>query len=523
MKTPFVSFSLLLCLFLVACGAEPEPASTATATSTSTVATTTAVSEPTSTPEPEPPTAEPEESTAVPTTEPSPTATATAVSNDPATFNLPASVAATAILTTVQSTASQPANLAPYWGIMPTHHIYQLADYGLSGTFHNPRLIIYSVPEFADINPAAREAYTQLQAILADRPNLAAQETLPFLPIFNAAQVFHAQEAYLTFANGQGIRYITQFDQAFNPINNRTVFYTFQGLTSDGRHYVTAVLPIAHPSLPADGQLSPENFETFAANFDDYLQEIISTLDEADPDSFSPSLTDLDSLLASVQVNLPAPTKRTNDSGQIVLTLARPAPHAQLEIGSEITVSGYVAPGTTEAIELALTSGVNLLTSTMIIPDSTTGNWTASLLVPATVQGRGVLTARSSGQQDSVPVYMYAPFEPQGNDPTAVVVSLLRPMLGSSLTIGMPGFFEGRVQNPLDNNLTIALLGNNCTTFYARQNIALPAGGGQWNGVLFLPAEQMTPDETACAIAYTGTYGEDWREVQLAMPLARGE
>lgn len=536
MKPLYLLFTLLLALGLAGCSPDAQPQSTAEPTAVVSEPnepiaepdppTTEPTAEPTATtqvaePEPEPELEE-EEPTAVPM--PTMTASPTPASSDPATFVLPETVAATAVLTTVQSTADDLLNNLPYWGIYPTHHIYTLDAYSLSDTFHTPQLIIFPMPDFAELNPAAREAYQQLQQILAEQPELATLERLPFLPIFNAAQTFHTQQAYLAFGNGQGIRYLTQFDQALNPITNRTLFYTFQGLTNDGRHYVTAVLPIAHPTLPDavafDASFfAPDSYDQLTADFDDYLQEIVATLEESDPASFTPSLTDLDAFIGSVQINLPAPPKRTNDSGQIILTIDRPVAHAQLAIGTEQTVSGYVAPGSTDEVTLSLLSGTNSLWTTTVTPDSTTGNWSAILPVPAVVQGQGQLVAQMGTQQDSRPVTLYQPFQPEGDDPTAVVIGLLRPIIGSSLTIGMPVFFEGRVQNPIDNSLTIAVLGENCTTFYARQNITLPAGGGQWTGTLFLPAEQIPPDETGCVIAYTGSYGEDWREVQLRMPL----
>ncbi|MCA9982222.1 MAG: hypothetical protein KDD89_15365, partial [Anaerolineales bacterium] len=397
----FLSLLLVALLALVACGGQESPAPVPTAETVTEPtpapeepATTAPEPEPTETTvpasptavvEPEPETeAEPEATTVPPTPQADPNTSDSA----PVSFEIPPSVAASATLTTVQNTADQTNIGQPYWAILPQHLRYNFDGYALSETFHDPRLIVYPAPEFADLNPAARETIGQLQTILADRPDLASEETLPLLPIFNAAQVFHAQAEYLDFGSGQGIRYLTQFDQAINPISNRTIFYTFQGLTNDGRHYVTAVLPIASPNLPDDGQLEQDAFEEFAANFESYIAETVANLNETDPASFTPPLGDLDSMVASVSVNLPAPPKRTNDSGQIVLTISRPTANAQLEIGQEQTINGYVAPGTTGTVEIALVSGVNTLISTTVTPDPTTGDWATSLTIPNIVNGR---------------------------------------------------------------------------------------------------------------------------------------
>ena len=59
---------------------------------------------------------------------------------------------------------------------------------------------------------------------------------LPLLPLINASQVFHAQEEYLDFQNGGGIRYISHYSQDMSPVTNQNIFNTFQGLTRDGEY-----------------------------------------------------------------------------------------------------------------------------------------------------------------------------------------------------------------------------------------------------------------------------------------------
>lgn len=94
---------------------------------------------------------------------------------------------------------------------------------------------------------------TDLQILLQ---NHQAGEYLPFLPLFNAHQVMHTSLQYLDFKNGTGLRYLTWFSQGIMPINNYELIYTNQGLTSDGKYYVAAVLPVTHPNLPSDGKVT---------------------------------------------------------------------------------------------------------------------------------------------------------------------------------------------------------------------------------------------------------------------------
>jgi hypothetical protein len=123
---------------------------------------------------------------------------------------------------------------------------------------------------------------------------------MPFLPLFNASQVMHAQVQYLDIKNGKSVRFLTQFDQAPLPVNNFELIYTFQGLTSDGKYYIAAVLPVTHPELPATEQVSAQQ----AAELNDfpaYLTKTVTWLDQQPSGSFTPDLANLDALIQSIE------------------------------------------------------------------------------------------------------------------------------------------------------------------------------------------------------------------------------
>ena len=81
--------------------------------------------------------------------------------------------------------------------------------------------------------------------------------------------MFLSKPEYLKFENGSGVRYLTMYGQGFAPINNHDLFYSFQGLTADGRYWVSVIMPVNHPSLQAtyDDPL-PADFAQFAENFE---------------------------------------------------------------------------------------------------------------------------------------------------------------------------------------------------------------------------------------------------------------
>lgn len=182
-------------------------------------------------------------------------------------------------------------------GITPEHRGFRFIDYALQDTFHEPVIHIYPVAALEAGNEVGATIVGNLRAFLQQRPTQ--PEDIPFMPIWNAAQIIRTQIAFLDFENGSGVRFLSQYGQAFLPINNRELFYTFQGLTADGEYYVAAVLPISHPELPADGALPPDfDFDDAA----DYFADIEAQLDAQSDDSFMPSLTALDALISSLEV-----------------------------------------------------------------------------------------------------------------------------------------------------------------------------------------------------------------------------
>ena len=204
--------------------------------------------------------------------------------------------------------AVPPSNDAPWWDIAPAYNKYLIQGYPLSNTFHEPAIYVYPVDEYVQMNNDVATLVGQLKTIISSQGQ-PLPENLPFLPTFNAAQVFHSNEQVQKFQNGTGIRFLTQYAQAPYPVNNNSLFYTFQGLTNDGAYYISAILPInaaflspdGNPNtpLPADGvPFDWNNFENIPAHFELVKQKLNAT----DPNAFTPSLTNLDTMIQSVRI-----------------------------------------------------------------------------------------------------------------------------------------------------------------------------------------------------------------------------
>jgi hypothetical protein len=203
-------------------------------------------------------------------------------------------------ITTTTVPAQNPGADAPQWAIFPAYDEFNFVGYPSKNTYHRAHIEVYPVAEFEQMNPAAKDAIEKLKQLLAEMP--ASPSNIPLLPIFNAAQVFRTQVKYLNFQSGQGIRFVTQYDQAYLPINNLEVFYTFQGLTSNGQYYVTAILPVSTASLPDSDQVPQDQIQSFGDNFPQYLNETAQKINALQPSDFTPNLGLLDTLVQSLRL-----------------------------------------------------------------------------------------------------------------------------------------------------------------------------------------------------------------------------
>jgi len=203
----------------------------------------------------------------------------------------------------VAEVAPGPVEGAPSWAAQPAHVQFSFVGYALPTRFPAPRLIVYPVARFEEVNEGAAATVADLRRLLADEP--ASPETISFLPPFSSSQVMRARVAYVSFREGTGVRFLTQYATPDRPINNQEVFYAFQGLTDDGVTAVSAILPISHTLLPEDPTGYEGNLDALAEDFDAYVSDIEQQLDARDASTFTPDLSLLDAMIQSLEVDRP--------------------------------------------------------------------------------------------------------------------------------------------------------------------------------------------------------------------------
>jgi len=184
----------------------------------------------------------------------------------------------------------------------PTHYEFSFNSYAVGNSFHTPLIAVYPVAEYRSISSYASDEIDNLQSALADHPSGGSVSDLPFLPIWNAAQIFSAKVTYFDFQNGSGVRYLTMYGQALYPVDNQNLFYTYQGLTNDGQFYISAILPVTNAILPDDGGTIVDDWLEFENNWDTYMIGALQTLNGQSDNNFNPNLVLLDEMMASFSI-----------------------------------------------------------------------------------------------------------------------------------------------------------------------------------------------------------------------------
>jgi len=184
----------------------------------------------------------------------------------------------------------------------PQYTKVSLVGYPLKGRMMQPVISVFPVQRYIELLPdVVNPDVSALQELIAG--GTPGSNDIPILPLQNARQLFLAQFAVLQFQSGSGVGYVTQYAQAYVPINNHELFFSFQGLTSDGKYWISIIVPISHPSLwEAEGDPNNTIWTTINDNPDAYYSHIAEGLNAQLPRSFVPTIVLLDALIKSITI-----------------------------------------------------------------------------------------------------------------------------------------------------------------------------------------------------------------------------
>jgi hypothetical protein len=149
-----------------------------------------------------------------------------------------------------------------------------------------PAIRVYPVEAWRATTRGARRAelagaLDTLQAMLASRRYRGG--IIPTLPASSDSQAVRARVRFLDFHGGAGVRFLAP--SPGTPAGER-LDYAFQGLTADGRFWVTATAPVVARGLAA---AAPQ-------------AEAVRVLETSEDDAFTPRLDALDDVLRSLRL-----------------------------------------------------------------------------------------------------------------------------------------------------------------------------------------------------------------------------
>lgn len=249
-------------------------------------------------------------STATITPTPVPTPGDTRYDLDGISFVVPACMALRPVVETIPA-----AILDPNGGPMmyyPAHRQVTYGSYPLHGKFFEPLLRVFPVAEFEPMSDMSADRIARMREVLKDQ-TIEPKNTIPLLPGYNAAQVFHAQVKFIDFRSGKGVRWLTELAQYSAPVNNRDLFYSYQGMTSDGKYWISVMLPVNTAYLqetwdsievPVGGLMQPSATDF---NREDKLKTyyalMLLMLNNTPDDAYTPALNCLDGLVSSISIS----------------------------------------------------------------------------------------------------------------------------------------------------------------------------------------------------------------------------
>jgi hypothetical protein len=185
-------------------------------------------------------------------------------------------------------------------GGLQTHWAPWLKQQTLDSPDLRPQIFILPTGDYAALSPLAAERIERLRNLLHEGL-VPAGEELPVLPTFNSAQDLRGQVQPAAFDGGRGLRFIARYSQGMMPVINPAVFYTFQGLTDDGRFYVAAFFPVYVALLP--DEIAVDDWDAFGLSYPAYLAETTTALEQLAAHEFEPDLTSLDAVVASLRLD----------------------------------------------------------------------------------------------------------------------------------------------------------------------------------------------------------------------------
>lgn len=218
----------------------------------------------------------------------------------------------------------------------------------------------------------------------------------------------------------------------------------------------------------------------------------------------------------------PKPT-RTATPVDVSINISYPNENELLTLGEEITVGGLVKKEESHSILVSLVTANGRILA-QVPGELTTQGWAAPFILPPQVTGMAYLQAALLDETGVVltehrsPVLLTLNPNAEGR-----FLELYQPRVNDTAVGGYSIFFDGMVNRPVSNFITISIWANECQEQVARQGFQMGSSSRPfyWSGFVVVPEDLVGP---ACAVAYSGEPGtEEWREAQIPIEVLAQE
>lgn len=169
---------------------------------------------------------------------------------------------------------------------------------------HLAQVLVYKTDDWVKLDSSTAASVDALKKMLQDKP-ATFEKGIPVLPPIPAAQVFQVKPQYYDFQNGTGIGFITHYAQDVSPVLASHPFYTYQGLTNDGKYYIAVFYPVTTALLPTDpnAAMGGKSYEEWAKDYDAYLTKLVQDMNGLIDAAYTPDLSLIQDMVKSINVS----------------------------------------------------------------------------------------------------------------------------------------------------------------------------------------------------------------------------
>jgi len=130
----------------------------------------------------------------------------------------------------------------------------------------------------------------------------------PALPIISGKTQIQLRMLPINFQSGKGFRYLEyENTPTLETIQDEYMNYIFQGISTDGKYYISVIMPVTMPFLIETISMAATQVATLKTPVPNEILflPILQKLQSADDAQFNPSLAVLDDIVRSIKLDIP--------------------------------------------------------------------------------------------------------------------------------------------------------------------------------------------------------------------------